>query len=476
MKICKYIILAFIFISTLIPGYGQTPMGLYFMETIPQSSQINPAMQPRANGFLALPSVNLGFQSDLAFKDVFQDVGDEWVTPLSQRFNYDDLYNVMGKAANINSNIGADILGFGFRSGRDYFTFTLALKNTMQFGLPSDLFKIAETGFPDGQQFDFSSIRVKEAAYHELAFGYSREWNDKFTFGVKLKPLFGIAGAVTDISRFEINTSRQSWDLMVDGTVHSSAPINVVEGAPGDFPEDIEERDLDDTETRDYFSSLSNGGLSFDFGVVYDHNKDWTFSAALNNLGFVRFKNDLNSLSFNGTYAFEGISVNGTEENAIDNAFEEIGDSLKSVIQYDVDHEKFNIPLTPYMYVGASYQWTPSVSFGILSRSAFQKYNFRQDVSLSANIQPYSFVALNLNYRKGFRGGNGLGSAISVFAGPLQLYLAADYIPTRYANVSFDGGDSVAMPYRHKDLSFRFGLNFIFGRHGYRNEPMLSVN
>ena len=101
--------------------------------------------------------------------------------------------------------------------------------------MPSDLFKIAEMGFPDGESYDFSTFRIKEAAYHELALGYSREVNDQFTFGVKLKPLFGIAGGYTDINQFQLNTSRTSWDMMVDGTIHSSAPIEVEEGTPGEF-------------------------------------------------------------------------------------------------------------------------------------------------------------------------------------------------------------------------------------------------
>lgn len=473
MNIKKYIVVVAIFAFAGLQLKAQNPMGLYFMETIPQSNQINPAMQPRANAFFALPSPNFSFRSDLAFNDVFQDKGNEWVTPFSERFNYSDLYNATGEAANLNQYGQLDIFGVGFRSGRDYFSFTLSIKNTMQFGLPSDLFKIAETGFPNGQSFDFSSFRIKEAAYHELAFGYSRKWNDQFTFGMKFKPLFGIGGGVTDISQFQLNTSRTQWDMVVDGTFYSSAPIDVEEGAPGDFPESIEGRDLNSDESSDYFTSLKNGGMAFDFGAVYEHDEDWTFSAALTNLGYVKFKDDLNSLSFNGTYNFDGIKVEGTDDDEIEQAFEDIGDSIKTIINYDVDHEKFSVPLTPSFYFGSSYQWTSSVSFGFLSQSVFQKHNFQQEFAVSANIQPYSFVSLNLNYRKRLNGGNGLGSAVSVFAGPLQFFLAADYIPMRYANISFDNGDSFSMPHRQKDLNLRFGLNLIFGRHGYSDEPML---
>ncbi|MFO8001834.1 MAG: DUF5723 family protein [Marinilabilia sp.] len=476
MRIKKYILLlAFPVLLGTLPVKSQNPMGLYFMETIPQSSQLNPAMQPRANGFFALPSVGMGIQSDIGFRDAFQEQSNgEWVTPLSRRFNYDDLYSTIGKTAGLNKNMTADVMGFGFRSGRDYFSLTVSVKNEMQMGIASDLFKITEEGFPDGQNFDFSSMRMKHAAYHELAFGYSREWNDYLTFGIRVKPLFGIMGGTSKIDQFHLSTSRTRWNMTVDGTLHTSAPLEVTEGAPGEFPESIEGRDLEDDEVSGYFTSLQNGGLAADFGVVYDYSDDWTFSAALSNLGYVGFKNDLNSLSFNGSYSFEGISVDGTSDEEFEQAFDDVVDSMETVIDYDVDHDKFSVPLSPSLYAGASYQWRPSVSFGLLSQSTFQKHNFNQAFNLSANFQPYSFLALNMNYSKRINGGNGLGSAVSLLLGPLQIFAAADYIPMRFADVTIDDGNAVSVPYRQKDLNLRFGLNFIFGRHGFRNEPMVS--
>jgi hypothetical protein len=201
-----------------------------------------------------------------------------------------------------------------------------------------------------------------------------------------------------------------------------------------------------------------------------------TFSVALTNLGYVRFKDDLNSLSFNGTYTFEGINVEGSDEDEIEQAFEDIADSIKTIIEYDVKHEKFSVPLSPLLYLGGSYRLIPAVSFGLLSRSVFQKHNFRQDFNISANLQPYNFVAFNLNYGISLNGGNGLGMGTSFLLGPLQLYVAADYVPMRYAEVTFDDGDSFPMVYRQKDLNFRVGLNLVFGRHGYRDEPMIAGN
>jgi len=476
MKIKNYILaLAVFFLGGMISLNAQNPMGLYFMETIPQSTQLNPANQPRANVFVSLPSPGIHLHSDVGFTDAFQEQSSgEWVSPMSRRFNYDDLYNTIGKSAVLNNNLGVDLFGLGFRSGRDYFSLTVSVKNELQMGLPSDLFKIPEAGFPDGERFDFSSFRMKQAAYHELALGYSREWNDFFTFGARLKPLFGIAGGVSKFDQFHLNTSRNRWNATVDGTVYSSAPLEVEEGDPGEFPESVEARELEDSETAEYFTSLQNGGIAADFGAVYDHDEDWTFSASFINLGYVRFKNDLNHLSVKGSYDFDGISVDGTDEEQIDQAFDNVVDSMETVIEYGVGHEKFSVPLTPTLNMGASYQLTPAVSFGLLAQSRFQKHNFSQAFNVSANVQPYSFVALNLNYSNRIQGGSGLGSAVSLLLGPLQMFVAADYLPMRYADVSFDDGAPVSVPYTQKDLTLRFGLNLIFGRHGFRNEPMLS--
>jgi hypothetical protein len=475
MKIKKYVLVPVLLFLSFALMRGQEPMALYFMETIPQSSHLNPAMQPRANGFFALPSVNNLLQSDLAFSDVFQEQGGDRVSFLSQRFNYDDFYKATGKATNLNHVINVDVLGLGFRSGRNYFSFTASIKNVLQMGIPADLFKIPQLGFPNGESYDFSPLSIKQAAYHELAFGFSHQWNDQWTFGVKLKPVFGIVGSVSDIHEFELNTSRTQWDIAVDGTVYTSAPLDMEQTEPGEFPDTFDGRELEDDAPLQYLTSLQNGGLAFDFGAVYEYDDNWTFSAALTNLGSVKFKNDLNSLSFKGSYLFDGGKKEGFNDN-LDTLVNDILDSLETALSYDVKHDNFSVPITPSMLVGASYQFTPAVSFGLLSRSLFQKYNFRQDFNLSANIQPYSFVAFNLNYGKRINGGSGLGTGVSLLLGPLQFYLAGDYIPVRFNPVAIDDGDMVSIPARHKDISLRFGLNLIFGRHGHQDKPMLPLN
>lgn len=452
---------------------GQNPMALYFMETIPQVSQINPAMQPRANRFYAILSVNQVFQSDLAFKDAFQKSGNDWVTLNSERFDYKKLYNVLGSTSNFNEYADINLFGFGFRTQKGYFTFSMSDRIVVQSGIPADLFKIMESGFPDNSHFNFSTLNQKMMAYKQFSFGYSHNITDKLTIGVNLKPLFGQVAMKTDIEKFDLYTNRQAWEIIGEGTIYSSLPIEV-DYTQGEFPDEIREQDLEDKDYIErYGTSFKNPGLATDLGAVYKFNGQWTFSAALNNLGFIRWKNDLNNLSFDGNYLFEGVSVDAANKDNIDEAFEDIADSLKTVISWNTSHGKFGTGLTPSFYLGASYHLNPAISLGLLSRSTFQKQNFRQDFSLSANLQPYSFVALNLNLSQRIKGTTHMGLGLTFLAGPVQFFILTDHLPLRYSEVEVDG-DTFPVSERMKDITVMTGLNFVFGRHGYRDKPLLD--
>ena len=96
-KISGFIILGLL--SVVVNGQVRQPHALYFMETIPQISQMNPAFQPRANGYVMLPSMNIDFLSDLAVKDILQKNGNRWDTPVQKYYDYDILWKSIGKKA-----------------------------------------------------------------------------------------------------------------------------------------------------------------------------------------------------------------------------------------------------------------------------------------------------------------------------------------------------------------------------------------
>ena len=143
-----------------VSGQVRQPHALYFLETIPQVTQMNPAFQPRANGYLTFPFVNFNVDifSDLAVKNLFQKQGNEWYAPFEEEYDYKKLYNSIGKKSTMfNYGFDLDILGFGFRTGNGYFTFGVSQHIVAGFAIPSDFFRIFDNGFPE-RTLDFSPM------------------------------------------------------------------------------------------------------------------------------------------------------------------------------------------------------------------------------------------------------------------------------------------------------------------------------
>ena len=457
------------------------PHSLYFMETIPQISQMNPALQPRANFYVMLPSVNVDLLSDLAVKDIFQQQGNKWHTPVESQYDYAKLRRSIGKKSTmLNGAADVDLLGFGFRMGNNYFSFGISEHIAVNTALPSDLFKIPEKFFPNGTALDFSPLRTQGIAYMQLRFGFSYQVTDKLTVGVNLKPIFGQFAVATKVDKFMLRSGEQQWELDGKGNIYSSAPIDIImKEDDKDKIDEIEFRDFDDYEVNDWVNSYATGfnnpGIAFDLGATYQYNERLTLSASLNNLGFIAWNKDLNSIAFNGKYTFEGLYYDISDDN--DDPFGTLIDSIANAMNYNVRHDKFKTPLAPVLHVAASYRLTPAVSVGLMSRTVFWNKGVRQSFNTTLSLQPYSFVSMNVGATWQVKSNVFFGGGFTFLLGPLplQFYLLVDNAPVYYSTLKINDNEPIPyIPERLKTLTMRTGLNLIFGRHGYVNKPMLN--
>lgn len=383
-----------------------------------------------------------------------------------------------------NGAVDWDIIGFGFRIGDGYFSFGASQHISSINALPSDLFRIIENGFPDNTKLDFSPMRTQTTGYMQFLFGYSHKIGDRLTVGVNVKPLMGQAAYTTKIKKFNLNTSELQWDVNVKGNVYSSAPVEVtMKEDDGNKVDNIEFRDFSDYEVRDwikYGMGFNNPGIAFDLGAAFQIDERLTVSASLNNLGFISWKNkeDLNSVSFNGNYTFDGLHHDISTDDDVDTILENLLDELADAVDYHVQNDKFKTPLAPAFHAGASYSLSRSVSAGFLSRTVFWKNAVRQSFNLSAYFQPFSFVSFNAGITYQVKGNAYLGGGLMFYLGPLplQFYILTDYLPVYYSTIQIGSDSDVRIPFpeRQKSITIRTGLNFVFGRHGYTNRPMLD--
>ncbi|MBN2744535.1 MAG: flagellar motor protein MotB [Marinilabiliaceae bacterium] len=475
-SIKKYIAVLAISITYMATTKAQSPLSLYYLETIPQSHHDNAAMAPRANAYISVVSFNYSLFSDVSMKDFLQQTGSEWVTPLHKEFDYGEFYDVMGDALNMGLRGDISALGFGFRSGRDYLSFQFSEKAVIQTGFSSDFFKLPDAGLPKGAMFDFSTMRLKAYAYKEFSIGYARELTDRLTVGVHVKPLFGQAIGMTDISNMSLSIGENQYDIRVNGDIYTSLPMDVYSKS-GEFPDSIEFKELEsDDYLNNYGTSFRNPGLALDFGGEYKFSDRWSFSAAFNNLGFIHWSEDLNALHTEGAYAYDGVEVSASNWDDLGEVFDDVADELKETLTYNHTQDAFTSGLTPNMYLGAEYHVNHAISFGGLSRTTFQKQNWRQEFALSLNYNPYRFMALNVNLNTRIKGSTYMGACTMWYIGPLQFFLMVDNVPFHLDSYYDDNGNKTPIPGEFKDLNLMAGINLVFGSKGFRDKPMIGKN
>jgi len=475
MKI--YLLTGLTLFTIIVNGQVRQPHSLYFMETIPQISQMNPAFQPRANGYVILPGVNADILSDLAGKEIFQQQKDDWFIPIQEEYDYNKLWKSIGEKKSVvfNSGVDLDLIGYGLRVGNGYFSFGISEHFTANAVSPTDLFKLAEQkGITNKKSYDLSPLHAQAMAYLQVQFGYSLKVNNRLTVGMNVKPLFGQAAIVPKVEKFKVVRENSIWDTEIRGTVHSSKLVDKIEWDNDNDIYNVTFKDLEYYQFYDWVNygfDFSNPGIAFDIGAAYQINDRLNISAALNNLGFISWKEDLKWFSAN-------INVSIDEEiteDKFDEWLESLKDELNGSFKFREQQDNFKTALSPVFYAGASYQLTESLSAGLLSRSVFWKNNFRQSFNLSGYFQPYSFVALNAGVTWQMKNNVYLGGGLTFLLGPLQIYVLTDCIPTRFSKLKDEYGEEIAyLPLHLNSLTARVGINLILGRHGYVNRPMLE--
>jgi hypothetical protein len=484
-KIAASVLLTSVFLG--FTSNAQQIISLYYLENIPQVQSVNPAMAPRAKGYFGIPFANsnyIGINTDLIGSELIQEYNGEFITLTNKNYDYEPFYKRIGKAANISAYQTVVPIQFGFSGEKGYFSFSWSERLNQSLAIPKDFFAILDNGgFPEGSNYDFSPFAINAQYYRELSFGYSYNFMSKLRIGFHAKLLQGLVAIKTDFDEFSLKTGLDEWNLGLKGTVYVSSPVEILTdslGMPNGFAEiPRKAKDVIDMGLLNF----SNPGIGFDFGAVYEHNAAWSFSAAINDLGFISWRGGLQSFSADGEFIFKGLELDATNYDSIDMVLEELTDSIKQVVNVTQGSENFRTSLGPKLYMGAKYNVNHYFSLGALSRTMFQKNDFQQEFNVSANLNLYHFLTTTLNYTYSINGANTVGLGLALRGGPLQFYVAADYLPYAYRSYTIvntaDDGSSTEVPIAPTTLdnfNVVFGLNLLFGANGFRDEPMIETD
>jgi len=466
-------------------GYAmaQDSQTLYYMNRVPQSTFMNPAMQPSCNFFLGLPVVS-SIQFDagnnrLALTDVIMQhpTNDSLVTFLhpDAEFNENEFLSKMGENNYFYEDFRTDLLSFGFRLNTWYFSFNLSERFSTTINYPKDLMILAIKG---NQPFintnaNLSYLGINSNLYREYGLGVSKQINDMISVGIRAKVLFGHANISSnyDDNKLNIYSSRDSIYLDADATIYTSSPLIATTDADGDFdgfeiPAYIENSESDSL--LDLALAHNNLGFGIDLGVQIKPMDRLSVSLSVVDLGYIKWDvEDVTKLELKGNYSFKGVDVSNEigSSDSESEPFDDMLDSLTNSFTISNTAESYKTTLGTKIYIGANFAVSKKFDVGFLSRSYYYNSNLNQAFTFSANVRPINGISASLSYSIMNGAYNNIGFGLVLGGAPLQIYIISD--------------NASAALWGHKTTSanFRFGLNVAFGckkRSRMKDTPLLK--
>ncbi|MFC2129382.1 DUF5723 family protein [Bacteroidota bacterium] len=462
MKRAKKILItgAFLILASLQLG-AQIPNSLFFMPNVPQSNRINPAIQPRSGLYFGMPGLSpLRFQitsSALAFQDVFtynSDI-DAMITPFHPLGDEQAFLDQLDPVNYFLNELGLSPISFGFRAGKNYFSFDLTTRVDASINYPKGLFELPLYGLPDGETRSFSGLGIDFTGFLETSLGWSRRdlIIPNLDLGVRAKFLTGLANVNTANSVLELTASSEALNFNSDLEYNIAVPsfINITEADSSLLP-DV---DVDDT----YFNNppvqivkeqlLNNIGFGVDIGINYQPIPQLMVSASVLDLGYINWNN---TVTGNMNFAYDFIGINVNPFTGIDTTFiQELADSAQSSVSI-VAGQPYRSNLNPKLFVGASFYPIEKIGFGLLSRTDFLNGKVAQQFTATANMTTGRFLNLSLSYTYMTSSVKNFGAGLSVNVWPFNLYIISDNVIS-----------GALWPTEAKSVNLWFGMNLCFG-------------
>ena len=462
---------------------GQNSQVMYYMN-IPQNHLLNPALRSTNSAYIGFPgltSVNINIDNNfLNFSDVFlkgKQSSDSILAFLHSDFNVDRFISKLREVNSIEPEVSIQLFGAGFSIGKDLYAFVDVIDRVEgNIFFPKALF---ELGFKGNDQFfgtkvDLSALSMDVRYFREIGMGFSKNFSDRLRIGVKGKLLFGIATASLKTNQLSITPVDDfSHTFDTDMELNISGPVSFVT----DSENHIEDVNFDETkfDSRDgiqsFLTNTSNPGFGLDIGAEYKILDRLTVSAAVTDIGFIKWKTDLSNVYIRDQVEFGGLNMEEVYDGTItiDELFESLGDTLDKYMTLNNSPDPFKTVLPMGVTVGGKFDITNRISIGLLSSSKIIGDQIKQSVTLSGNVNIWNALMASLSYTASNNRYDNLGAGIALRGGFFQFYAVADRIPVIWSKVSEPEG-SYSLPATWSTLHARIGINLVFGNRGKKRD------
>lgn len=462
-KSLRYMAAALSMAAAILPTSAQELRTSYFMETSNFRHQMNPALLEDSYFGLLFSNIHVGMTGNIGAKQFIFDTNGlpgytgnyRYTTFMDPNVDAATFLNKLHDKNRFDLYLNYNLFSVGFKAWGGVNLLELNLRSNTNLTLPKELFEFAKTA-GEKEHYEFGGLGMRTQNYMELALGHSRDINNQWRVGGKLKFLIGAAYADFTADNVTLDMTEDYWRVQSDARVrasllksdviHEDPSKNSVDGRP-------RVKELDN-----FGFSLPGFGMALDLGVTYKPIENLTLSAAITDLGFISWKNTHHASS-QGDYTFDGfdniyIGSNKDQTEDIEDQFDHIGDDLEEMFSvYDDGTKSATQALAATVNVGAEYKLPAydKLKFGFLYTSRIHgKYSWHQGM-LNVGVRPVKWFECNVNGAVTSTGVTA-GGMLSLKAPHFNFYIAADRF--------FSKMGKQGVPLNSSNGNITFGMTF----------------
>ncbi|HET9571765.1 MAG TPA: DUF5723 family protein [Bacteroidales bacterium] len=440
---------------------AQQVNSLYFLEKTPFHTKWNPAMAPSRPGIgLGISSLSVNVRSDLALSDLFYPATDGSGIPTSFLSGSGATFlNNLNEVSNFGSSVSSDLLNIGLKLGSKlYITLGSSINADLGIGIPKDLFKLVMLGTTDvGGNLDMSALRLNSMMYAKTGLGISLKLSNSLSIGATANYLLGMANMQMGFDQFTVASNGSSLNVNTKGSLQLTSPdLIYVDYGNGTFPS----FKIDQTKMDNFMSNPTSNlpktgtGLSFDFGLTFKPLNFLTLSAAVIDMGQIKWDPAfINKSKTDGSFTYTGVDFGDKTTSFGD----QMAEKVKNLVNFVPDNTAaaFTSKLTTKVNIGAEAGLANNhITLGVLSQTGITETGKYQDYMVSLNLKPGSLFQTALSYSLLHGEMSSFGAAVNLKLLMINLYVAADYIPLKVTPDLF--------PINNSYFNLQTGVNLMF--------------
>lgn len=425
----KKIILAAALAAICLSSKAQELQTGYFSPVYAYSYNLNPAFHSNYS-IVALPvigSTSLGFLGNIGMASLLYPQNGNLVTFMHPDVSAEDALAKFSNGSNlISTDVSANLLSIGVRTGKLYNVIDLSLRASVDGSLPYDLFRFLKTGTSETDSYDFSGLNFRGTAFAQIGIGSSWKRGD-LTIGVKMKGLVGLAGLDVKMDRMNMRLTGDEWTVSADGTLsgaYDAMKIATKKSSTGAYS------DIIDFENSEFDKRLGfNGfGLAVDFGLAYKVGPV-VLSAAVTDLGGINWFNNLRGRTAVNDWKYSGSKdIDLDEGSTIGDELSNVADEFSELFEFRKEDEESEMRMLPAtVRVGAKYNVVKNFSVGLLGTYKFNSLVPYREARVALNYNP--FKALDITGSAGVSNyGATLGGLLNIKIPGFTLFFGMESI------------------------------------------------